>query len=148
MSTDLEQAEKTISELQSTCEALSRTISEQSETLENRGQHVKAVEQVRDQLLEHVEELERAHDVQLQKVDELTEGYERIKSEAMLKLQGGNDIKPRAFADALDTYALAVARISTTDSHPQIVVALVQMAKHIRELETIADIIVWLSGAQ
>ena len=132
--TEIERARKYSNELQSSCEALGRTISEQSDTLNNREKIVQEAEHDRDEAL--------------QRIDDLTATYEILKANALAGIQKGDDITPVEFAAALDLYSLAVARISSTDAHPQIVVALVQMAMHIRQLETVADIIKWLRGSQ
>ena len=130
----IEDLNKAVGEWKLTAETLNRTIGEQSDTLNKREEILKEAEHDRDHAL--------------QRIDDLTEVHERVKADALALIQKGGDITPVIFAEALDVYALAVARISSIDAHPQIVVALVQMAMHIRGLETVADIIKWLRGSQ
>lgn len=146
--TDNLRLNKKLDETQSSCDALSRTIKEQSDTLNNRAEVVKEAEHQRDEATQIADEALDSERATLQRIDELTEVHERVKADALNLMQKGNDITAQQFADALDVYSLAVARISSTDAHPQIVVALVQMAMHIRGLATVADIITWLRGSQ
>jgi len=125
---------KKLDEMRSSCDMLGKTIKDQSDTLNNREKVVQEAEHKRDTLL--------------QQIDDMTEGYDRLKEMHLAAIEKGGDITAQQFAEALDVYALAVARISTTDAHPQIVVALVQMAMHIRGLKNVADIITWLRGSQ
>ena len=127
---DYDRCKVTLEETQSSCEALQRTISEQSETLENRGKLLSAMET-------------ELNDIKSQMLA-MGEVHNKVKADAVAMMQNAGSAHD--FANALDSYALAVGRISQDDAHPMVVVTLIQMAHVMRSFETGEQVLQWLRG--
>lgn len=126
---DVEDANKKVGELESSIESQLKTIQEQSDTLMNR-------EKLVDELKETIEQLRTANETIV-----APPGVEDVRS-----VMGGIEIAE--LGDALQSYGLNVVRMSNADNHSLIGCAFVKVGWALQEKKTWIEALNWLKGTE